>query len=139
MMLGLRQEKEKEKEDKKLFSFENYEINHAIPYYTTVYDSEPVGYTETAGLIISYYALEQTGTQLVKIATCKTQEELDSFLMVNKDRNLIWKAGYYIGNEVDLLKAMINSGKEIPYTYISFFIDYNVQKELEEEKIIIKK
>lgn len=131
--------KEKEKEDKKLFSFENYDINHAIPYYTTVYDSEPVGYTETAGLIISYYALEQTGTQLVKIATCKTQEELDSFLMVNKDRNLIWKAGYYIGNEVDLLKAMINSGKEIPYTYISFFIDYNVQKELEEEKIIIKK
>ncbi len=59
--------------------------------------------------------------------------------MINRDRDLIWKAGYYIGNEVDELKAMINSGKEIPYTYISFFIDYNVQKELEEEKVIIKK
>ena len=130
---------EPKREQEMPFSFGDYEINTAIPYYRTIYDSKPTGYTEASGLIISYYALEQTETQLAKIATFKTQEELEAFLMINRDRDLIWKAGYYIGNEVDELKAMINSGKEIPYTYISFFIDYNVQKELEEEKVIIKK
>lgn len=127
------------REDEVPFLFGNYEISTTIPYYTTIYDSEPVGYTEVTGLIVSYYALEQTETQLAKIATFKTQEELNAFLKINKDRNLIWKAGYYIGKEVDEVKEMIDSGKEIPHTYISFFIDYNVQKELEEEKIIIKK
>lgn len=131
--------KEPKKEANEPFLFGNYATSTTIPYYTTIYDSAPVGYTEVSGLIISYYALEQTETQLVKIATFKTQEELNAFLMINKDRNLIWKAGYYIGDEVDMLKEMMHSGKEIPHTYISFFIDYNVQKELEEEKIIIKK
>jgi hypothetical protein len=121
------------------FLFGDYEVSATIPYYETIYDSNPVGYTQASGLIISYYALEQTETQLTKVATFKTQEELNAFLMINKDRNLIWKAGYYIGNEVDELKAMINSGFEIPHTYISFFIEYNVQKELEGEKVIIKK
>ena len=102
-----------------------YENNTVLPYYSTVYQTEPSGLTEASGIITKYYMLDEKGN---KVASFATQKELDEFLDENQDivGAYTWKAALCTnGNTDDLLDQIMNN-HAISSKNATYFIDYDI-------------
>ncbi len=113
----------KERKENKL-ELGYYENTGIIPYYSTIYQTEPSGFTEASGIISKYYMFDEMGN---KVASFDTQKDLEKFLEENSCLDeYTWKAALCTNGDVDDLLDQIMNDHAISSENAAYFIDYDI-------------
>ena len=86
-----------------------YENPGLIPYYTSIYDTKPSGYTNKSGIIVGYYAFKITDDGKEYVASLKNIYQIEEFITHHLDEcaNYTWKVALYTGtNEKEILEII---------------------------------
>lgn len=91
--------------------------------YSNIYQEESIGESNKMGIITCYYVFDKEKN---KIATLKTQEQLDDFLIANENalNSYTWKAAYYNGTNIDTILEKIENNIPVSSETTTYFIDY---------------
>ncbi len=109
------------------------EMKGTYPIYQDIYQEDPIGEANGIGMITGYYVLNNEGK---RIATLKTQNEIDEFIANNENllNEYTFKASFYKGTSIDEILDAIENNRRISYENTSYFIDYKpVQKTLSDK------
>lgn len=104
------------------------------PYYTSIYDTAPKGFTNKSGLIVGFYAFSYDEDATKYVASLTNVQQLENFVQEHLDecQNYIWKIALYTGDNQQEIYNMLQTKKKIPYQYFSYFVDYDISPFLEE-------
>lgn len=105
------------------------EVDNSYPIYSNIYAEEALREEDKMGIITRYYVFNKWGE---RIATLKTQEEVDEFIISHEDEldSYSFKASFYNGTNVDRILDAIANNQPISYETTTYFIDYNPVKKL---------
>ena len=117
-----------------------YENPGLIPYYTSIYDTKPLGYTNKSGIIVGYYAFKINDDGKEYVASLKNIYQIEEFITHHLDEcaNYTWKVALYTGtNEKEILEIIQNK-TAVPYQNFSYFVDYDIKPFLEQQQSLNK-
>ncbi|MCI9279505.1 MAG: hypothetical protein HFJ02_01730 [Bacilli bacterium] len=111
-----------------------------IPYYTSIYDTNPAGYTNKSGIIVGYYAFKMNGDTKEYVASLKNIYQIEEFIANHLEEcaNYTWKVALYTATNENEILEIIQNKTAVPYHYFSYFVDFDIKPFLDQQHSLNK-